>query len=578
MLNSPEESYMCETQTEGEKMKKVLCLLMAVIMIVGLCACGGSNNSGNNDTKPAESGNAQEETTKGKMGDDSDTKAAEDRISEVNYTEDGRTLIRIATSADIANESVWLSNDGTGRKYIIYSVFEPLFQMDGTGGDLVPCLGKSFERVDDYTYKIELYDNIFDTAGNHLTASDVLWSFDTAKEPKKRNLKCIESFTADDDFHLTLKLNSNDVGLFERAMFQTHVVTQKAYEDSGDEMKTQAVATGPYMITEWVEGSKIVLEKNPDYWAKDIDRQNYQWQNVDVIEFDIIPEAVQQLTGLDTGKIDIIPSTTYDKAAPYMPGGDKSEGYVVYDKFEATQFMQFNCNEASPCKDINLRKAIAYAIDAEGLLDGVMDGAGEVAHGFNSALGDYVEAWDDLDYFDYNVDTAKDFLSQSGYNNEKLVILTDTSDMGTDTGLMILNYLQDIGVNAELLSVESSIKKETAADYTAWDLQIGTSGAADYHTVNWRANWDPAATGDGLLPCGILDPKLDELLATVRNVNTWNDESVDAFMKYYQMEQLYEISLFTPYFYCISRDWMTSYAAEASGWFMPGSCTYTWNE
>lgn len=558
-------------------MKKALSMILALATAFSLCACG-KQQAGNQS--PSDDSPGQVTTNSEKIDESTQisTKDESERTAEVLYTEDGRTMIRIAMQADIANEGVWLSNDGKGRKYIIYSVYEPLFALDGLGGELVPCLAKSYERVDDYTYKIELFDNIHDTAGNHITAQDVVWSYETAREPKLRNLKNITSFTADDDYHLTLVMNSTDVALFERAMFQTHVVSQKAYEESGDEMKTQAVATGPYMITEWVQGSKVVLEKNPDYWQDEDQLVNYQWGNVDVVEFYVIPEQVQQLVGLDTNKVDIVPGLTFEGAKAYMDGGEKSDGYVVFEYLDQnTREIIYNCNEASPCSDINLRKAIAYAIDAKGLLDGVLDGHGEVTIGCNSRFGDYVESWADLDYYFYNEELAKEYLAKSGYNDETLVILTDTDEIDANCALMIQLYLDNIGIKTELMSVDTSIVKTTRLDYTAWDLVLTYAGSADYETVAWRTSWDPAVTADGLLPNGILDEKLDELLAVVRNVNTFNDESVNAFMQYYQMEQCYEYKLITPNVFTVGRDWMLSCVTDPSGWFLPGSCSYTWN-
>ncbi len=500
--------------------------------------------------------------------------------SEVRYTDDGRTVVRVALPQDIANEGVWLSTDGTGRKYIIYSVYEPLFALDGMGGELVPCIGKSYEQIDDYTYKIEIYDNVYDTDGNHITASDVVWSYETAREPKIRNLACIDSFTADDDYNLTLVLNSTDIALFERAMFQTHIVSQKAYEDSGDEMKSQAVATGPYMITDWVEGSSITLEKNPDYWQKDESLlHNYQWQNVDVVEFVIIPETTQQIIGLTTGDIDIVPSLTYEFAADYMEGGSNSEGYTVFEYLDQNmRYIDFNCNEASPCSDVNLRKAIAYAIDASGLLTGVLDDHGEVTVGCSSAYGDYQESWEDLDYYYFDEDKAKEYLDASDYNGETLTILVDTDEIDSNCALMVLNYLEDIGINATISSLDSTIVKETKLDYTAWDLQVAYQGTADYMAVQWRTSWDPELTQDGLLPIGILDETLDELRNAATSVTTFSDETVDAFMQYYQMEMCYEYTLVTPTVFAIARDYMTGYVTDPSGWFLPGSSTYSWNE
>ena len=66
------------------------------------------------------------------------------------------------------------------------------------------------------------------------------------------------------------------------------------------------VGTGPYMLTEWVEGSSITYSKNPDYWDYDEKYPENRLPYIDQINRLIMPEKATQLAALRSGKLDYI--------------------------------------------------------------------------------------------------------------------------------------------------------------------------------------------------------------------------------------------------------------------------------
>ena len=53
------------------------------------------------------------------------------------------------------------------------TLYEYLIDRNEFGGEMVGCMMKSYEKVGENTYNLTIYDYIYDTAGNHITASDV---------------------------------------------------------------------------------------------------------------------------------------------------------------------------------------------------------------------------------------------------------------------------------------------------------------------------------------------------------------------------------------------------------------------
>lgn len=80
-----------------------------------------------------------------------------------------------------------------------------------------------------------------------------------------------------------------------------------------------------------------------------------------------------------------------------------------------SQYLIFNTSEGNPCADVNVRKVIAYAIDAQTM--SLTAGKCVMSYDVAPNLGpDYVDAWDSADYFTRDIGKAKEYLEKAGYN------------------------------------------------------------------------------------------------------------------------------------------------------------------
>ena len=69
---------------------------------------------------------------------------------------------------------------GLGRIGILFTTYEMLMAK-GADGKYGPVLMKEMTTVDDLTYDVEIWDYIYDQAGNHLTANDIKFCYETAQ-------------------------------------------------------------------------------------------------------------------------------------------------------------------------------------------------------------------------------------------------------------------------------------------------------------------------------------------------------------------------------------------------------------
>ena len=70
-----------------------------------------------------------------------------------------------------------------GRIAVLFTTYEYLITRED--GVAYGVLAKSWDEVDPKTYDVELYDYIHDAEGNPLTASDVVFSFESAIATKE---------------------------------------------------------------------------------------------------------------------------------------------------------------------------------------------------------------------------------------------------------------------------------------------------------------------------------------------------------------------------------------------------------
>lgn len=501
------------------------------------------------------------------------------------------TSVVVGVSADPTSLAPWVGNNG-GRIAIMPSIYETLVQAEGLGTEMYGVLAESWEQMDDVTYNITIYDNIYDSAGNHMTASDVAFSYNTAKEQGNLNklsqikeVKTIDDYTA--QFIFSDKLND---GQLETIWTEAVVVTQAAYEASEDGMATIPVTTAPYQVTENVSGSRVIAVKNEDYWQKDESKvHQMSKQNVDNIEFDIITDMSQMANALKTGSIDMTNTIDAVDLPAFQEGGKYDEGFTDFQvEANNTYMLQFNCDSQSPCGNVNLRKAIMYAIDEEQIIDTVLGGDGFVVHGYgNQKYADYNPAWDEEPYFEYDVDKAKEYLAkfeeETGQKAEDITLtfINKEASRPNDNDMMqiIQGYLLAIGIQSELSVQGANNYVKFASDPTAWDITMSSENAAstNYLITWWENQMNPAYHPESGTFNFIKDDGLTELINITKTPEGHTVENMNALQQYLN-DNAYVYGICGYYENVVTADWVTDLCTECRVQIIPGGCEYDWNE
>lgn len=395
-------------------MRKTITLLLAVLMVMSLCACGGASQQ---SAAPAEGGAA----------------AAEDKELVAGIDAAPSVLDMHQTSALV---------DYRG----LTQVYDTLVAKDANG-NLVGSLAESWEASEDgMTYTFTVRNGVKFSNGAPLTTADIAWSINRAVESpfSSYNFPAIESAEAADDTHVVIHLKAPSVSFLETLTGGTASIgCQAVFEEYGDEfgrIPEAVVGTGPYILTEWTPGQTCSFVANEDYFLGA--------PSVKHLRIKTISDPSSAVIALQTGDIGYYFNSVPEVAVPTIQG-DKS---LTLETFSSTKlgYISIN-NEDSLFSDVRVRQAVACGIDRAKILAMGLDDAGEVIS--TMAGNDYV-AHPDTSWYEYDLEKAQKLLADAGKTGAHVVIETYSSNYYPKIATALQDELTKIGFEAEVKILE----------------------------------------------------------------------------------------------------------------------------
>jgi ABC-type transport system substrate-binding protein len=333
-------------------------------------------------------------------------------------------------------------------------------------------------------------------------------------------------------------------------------------------------------MVDYVESSYVTYEKTNNYWQTDESLvATRSKSNIDTVKWVIIYETSASAVAVETGEIDMSHTTNASDYGLYMDTDGKAyDGYkAVISNSNMLYGMTFNCGDNSICSDINLRKAICYAIDAEAIAANVFKGYGRAVGSYvHPAYADYAPEMEDLNnYYRYNIATAKDYLSKSNYNGEVVKILVAPTGSTPATAILVQAYLSAIGINCQLLAYESATFNSYLYEETGsvWDFVVTANQGASGAEYLWAILF---ANDNSLYSYGSLqhirDNRLQTLYEAMFGVDTNNTKTVSAFLDYLN-DQCYQYGIMCFDKYTFGGGRVTDLVLNGLGHIIPGACT-----
>lgn len=308
-------------------------------------------------------------------------------------------VLKVAIGTEINTWDIDQFPDGDGR-FVWSQIYETLVRLD-TDLQIVPGLAESWEpEQDGKVWIFHLRKGVQFHDGTPFTAEAVKYSYGDRGYVTKLKTLQLENIEIIDDY--TVKFTCLKPSPLPT--YLTHVawpIVSPTSIDSAGKF-TAPIGTGPFKYVSYSKGQEVVMEKNTEYWGGT--------PKIDKVIFKIIPDATTRIMALTSGDVDMsikIPESDVAKL-------EKNSKITVNRKMTTfTDFLQFNTAKA-PFNDVNVRKAVAYAIDTEGIVKNILYNIGIPAQGRSySPVMMYSDK--DLPLYSQDLDKAKAALASSGW-------------------------------------------------------------------------------------------------------------------------------------------------------------------
>lgn len=405
-------------------MKKLLAILLAVLFVLSLTACGAKQES--TETSP----NAA-------LSKDPPAKAKD-------------TELNVALYDEVGDLSPW-GTSVVSSTFIRQNIYDQLCITYMGDPTFYPRAAESYEISEDgLTVTFKLRKDLVDSKGNQIKAQDVLFSFEKCAEFPIQEMS-VSSFDYSknkviDDYTVQLGLVAPGRSGFGK-MCMVNLVSQKSWEES-EGMVNDPVGSGPYKLESWLAGSTMTLTKNENSW-QDI----AQFETVNIL---FIMDASQRTTALQTGEIDIFSSVQISDIDYVNSLGGFSAVTMPSTQVDG---LVLNDDPSSICADENVRKAIIYGIDNQAIVDVVYSGHAYAANSpYSSAAPDYTEQWLKTPGYEYDLEKAKEYFKASGLP-EGTVLRVGCQTAGNQEAIAVCiqSMLKEVGFDVQITSVEASV-------------------------------------------------------------------------------------------------------------------------
>jgi len=412
--------------------------------------------------------------------------------------------------------------------------YEGLVSKNSITGKTEPRLAKSWEISDNgLEILFTLRDNLKWSDGQPLTVDDVVFTYNNLvfNEEIPSNVRDYFRIGKEGKFPIVQKVNEQQVKFTisepfapfldstQQAILPKHILEKTLVKDSKGKLKflstwgidtppDQLVVNGAYKLESYSTGQRVIYQKNPYYWQKD--QQGNQLPYIDRIIWQIVENTETSLLQFRSGSLDGIGITP--EYFSLLKKESQRGNFTIYNGGPAygTQYISFNLNtgkrEGKPLvepyksrwfNNVNFRKAVAYGIDRQRMINNIFRGLGSPQISpvsvqspfFNNNLKDY----------EYNPEKAKQLLLKSGFSYTQIGQLIDDQSNEVSFNLItnagnrireamgsqIKEDLSKIGIKVNFTPIDFNLLVEKLDNSLDWDcILLGLTGDNEPHSPN----------------------------------------------------------------------------------------------
>lgn len=479
---------------------KMLRTTVAVLVCGGLAtACGGSGGSGGGSAEGA-----------GKV------------VEEDGPPQDGGVLHMAATaeavSLDPQRQSSYTVHGAVGSVYSRLVAFKTGPDEEYGTSELESDLAESWETPDEgitWTFKLRQgvkFHNKPPVNGRELTSADVLCTMDRIKTLPGHQvglLANVADISAPDDYTVTFKLQRPFIAFEETMANPFLVILPCEATNGGFDPAADAIGTGPFVLESWARDQERVYVKNEDYFEEGL-------PHLDGYTVTLMPDAQAQIAALRSGKIDMISALSTEKRQVESLV-DQIDGLQLVEEQGATQTRVYMNAEKKPFDSLEVRRAVALAIDKQGMVDTIRSG-GELTGPITPTFFGALPTAEVEDLIGYDPDEAKKLLAKAGFPDGfdvTMVVTTGYGETISREAQWIQEDLSKVGINVTLDVQDYATYISDTWPKGKYDIIYGLQtpmlSADEYLSTEWLStgtrNWS-----------NVNDPKLDEMILAQKEI------------------------------------------------------------
>ncbi|MEX2500803.1 MAG: ABC transporter substrate-binding protein [Trueperaceae bacterium] len=388
-------------------------------------------------------------------------------------------VLRAGMQADPVGLDPHITN-ATATRNMLENVYDTLVMFDASL-QIVPGLAESWSASDDgLSWTFTLREDAVFHDGSPVTASDVAFSILRIKDPetaspRSDDFAVVDAIDVPDERTVVLQLAEPFSPLLSKLAHSLNVIVPEAAVREHGDLQAHVVGSGPFRFVEYLPQTRMVLERFEDHWGTDADGNPLPY--LDGITFQFYADPTARTTAVQTGNVDWI---------EYVPAADvdvlRADPEVEVVGGLSANFRSIYLNvEREPFDDVNVRRAMSYAIDEQSVVDLALFGTGGVpATGTTVPASNYFGV-EDSPYVGRDLEAARDALAASDWPDgfEFDLYVTTTYDFLRTPAEVVQANLAEIGITANIVAEDWSIylPKALEGDFDATIL--GESGQSD---------------------------------------------------------------------------------------------------
>ncbi len=388
-------------------------------------------------------------------------------------------VLRVGMQTDPVGLDPHITN-ATSTRNMLENVYDTLVMFDSSL-QIVPGLAESWTASDDgLTWTFTLREGVTFHDGTPLSSSDVKFSIERISDPaiaspRADDFAVVASIETPDDRTVVMNLTEPFSPLLAKLAASLNVIVSEAAVEQYGDLQENVIGTGPFRFVEYLPQTRMVLERNEDFWGTDAAGNALPY--LDGIEFIFYPDPTARSTAIQTGNADFI---------EYVPAADveilRADPNVEVVGGLSANFRSIYLNvERAPFDDVNVRRAMSYAIDEQAVVDLALFGTGGVPATGTTIPASNFYGVGDSPYVGQDLEAAREALAASDYPDGFAfdLYVTSTYDFLRTPAEVIQANLAEIGITANIVAEDWSIYLPKALEGDFEATLLGESGQSD---------------------------------------------------------------------------------------------------